>query len=236
MCAFDDSSTPRHGHHFSVSLQGATAGEFYVTVWLNFPIAGYGRKNPRTPMEKLHKLLGLAAPLIQRGTHLLRCTYAPNQDDTPADCQIAAGPYYMANGVTKRPSDNTIFVNDLLAKRVHVLTRDAAGALHENATIALRYAIDNMEYDSELGEIHAGSLPALYLALAKEQDHSVAVPGGLTVIRKNHTKDSPAEWVADEELLMHDGTKLSQIASAVRFRGVTAMGSPYSRGLLLCRT
>jgi hypothetical protein len=209
-------------------VEGDHPGELYVTIWLNFPMAARGRHHPFTGVEKLQKLAGLVMPVLYPGTYVLRCTHDVNDPNSPVKCKRAASGFYMANGITKR--DNTYFVSDLIGKRVHILQRSPKGLLVPNGTIELKYAVDNLEYDAVSGEIHAGNVPILHAAMSKENDRTVVVPGGLTVLRAVN-----GHWQADEQVLMHDGAKMSQVSAAVRYKDVVALGTPYSHGMLVCR-
>ena len=77
--------------------------------------------------------------MVHKGTSVLRCTYAPDaqESDGAAQCAIAASGFYMANGITKCPSDHRIYVNDATGARLRTFTRDAqTGALTEEAAAA----------------------------------------------------------------------------------------------------
>lgn len=216
-------------------VEGAAPGELYVTEWLQYEYPVTGKRHPQTVGEKVRLGLQSVAQMVHKGTSALRCTYAPDaqENDGAAQCAIAASGFYMANGITKRPSDHRIYVNDATGARLRTFTRDAqTGALTEGSSTAVVFAIDNVEWDAETGAIHAGSMPIAHKVLARMGgDDHVAVPGGLSIL----TEDAAGAWRVDNSALMHSGEKLSQISSAVRWRGTTLLGSPFSRGFLMCR-
>jgi hypothetical protein len=216
-------------------VEGAAPGELYVTEWLQYEYPVTGKRHPQTAGEKARLGLQSVAQMAYKGTSVLRCTYAPDaqENDGAAQCAIAASGFYMANGITKRPSDHRIYVNDATGARLRTFARDAlTGALTEGSSAAVVFAMDNVEYDTETGAIHAGNMPIAHKVLARMGgDDSVAVPGGLSIL----TEDANGAWRVDNSALMHSGEKLSQISSAVRWRGTTLLGSPFSRGFLVCR-
>ena len=91
-----------------------------------------------------------------------------------------------------------------------------------------RHTADNIEYDWESGDIFAGSIPLPIKALATVKDGGrTKVPGGLEVVRLG-------DRVEVEDIIVHDGTVLSQVASGLQLGSHVILGSPYAPGVLVC--
>jgi len=73
-----------------------------------------------------------------------------------------------------------------------------------------------------------GTIPDFIAASRRGSDESVHVPGGLAVVER-----AGAGWRV-RDMLEHDGTKLSQISAAARYGDRVILGSPFSKGILVC--
>ena len=95
--------------------------------------------------------------------------------------------------------------------------------------------MDNIEYDTSTDQILMGVSGTLESLLKRLKDDNHASPGGLAVLKKKqgcaHCENKG--WYT-EALLMHDGTKLSQISAGARFGDIVILGSPFSKGVLVC--
>jgi len=211
-------------------IEGVDANELYVTNWLQYPIPAAGKKFPKTLEEKVNLVKISLAQIFVKGTAVYRCTFV-DDDSVPPQCTVAADGFYGANGITKSP-DGTIFVNDVPAYRVHILSRDAVtGHLTETGRIPVQHIVDNIEWVAP-GVLYMGNIPMAYRSLMKMEGYDVAVPGGLAVATY-HT--ATKDWVVNNSVLMHDGSTLSQISVGYLYAGKVLLGSPFSNGLLLCK-
>jgi len=154
----------------------------------------------------------------------------------PAGALASAAGFQSANGITISGDKTTVFVSDPPTKQIRILARDAAsGQLTDNGeVIDLPFCADNVEYDDETNEILIGTVPDLMAALAYGEGlDDVLVPGGLAVARQERRGGGALQWVVDD-VLNHDGSKLSQVSSGARFGSRVVLGSPYSQGVLVC--
>jgi hypothetical protein len=227
-------------------VEGANAGELYVTEWLQVPMPARGQAHPATWRERWNLVYAKLLFLYWPGGRVFRCTYAPDPPPadaadaaaTPAECVVAAEGFYMANGITRDPATGRVFVSDVTAKHVRTLVPAPDGRLRDAAPpIALPVPADNLEWraDDAAGRLDLGVLTAPYLAIGEGQ---WIVPGAYGTVHFSQTASaSAAAAVAvavDAAVLVHDGTKLSQVSAAIASGGKAVLGSPYSPGVLVC--
>ena len=125
-----------------------------------------------------------------------------------------------------------VYVNDPVDKMITVMERDKkTGKLKKVSEIKLPFGADNIEYDDEADEIIIGTIPDFIAAIKMSGGEDVPVPGGMVVAHK-HTNNEGWEV---QDVLNHDGTKLSQISAAARLGDKVVLGSPFSEGILVCR-
>ena len=165
-------------------------------------------------------------------TKVHRCVWDPEHLEKAASCTVAATGFRVANGITSNPQKTRFFVADTNDKSIHVLSRSNDGSLHRKGIIRLPYIPDNVEYDVASGKLTTIGLPSLY-ETAKRMlgDASVQVSGGMITV-ESIENDGPNYRI--DEVLMHDGSQLSQFSSAVYFHDKIFMGSPPSDGVLMC--
>eukprot|EP00933_Yihiella_yeosuensis_P063138 TRINITY_DN66220_c0_g1_i1.p1 TRINITY_DN66220_c0_g1~~TRINITY_DN66220_c0_g1_i1.p1 ORF type:complete len:406 (-),score=58.89 TRINITY_DN66220_c0_g1_i1:250-1428(-) len=221
-------------------VEGIDDKEFYVTEWLPFafPIGGK-RKQPLTPIERLQKLLVVPLNLLKfRITRVFRCKL-------DGHCEVASGRRWIgANGIAVSRDRQYIFVNDPAPGTVTILHRQADGSLKELSDIKLVHSVDNIEVDDDGLSLQGGSIPQLFthpsvceegLGSTREVDGRKIscghCPGGL--LRINISGTVPVAG-AQKDVLMHDGSKLSTISSAIQVGSKVVIGSPNSPGALLC--
>ena len=221
-------------------VEGPTAGDFFVSQWLAFPLPPEGKEG-----------LGIANLLITllkvRPTKIFRCSF----DDTitinrEAACDDATGPSFVgANGLATTKDRSRVLVADSPRKRVSVMRPTEEGRLELVRVFEPKHIVDNMYIEENSGDLVLGSipLPATIFRQKVLKDHSIAIPGGMLVARrKPHSasdeKDAWDEWImgsiADGGEFNHDGNVLSQVSAAVRFGSHVILGSPFSKGILVC--
>ena len=208
----------------------AEDNQIYVTQWQRFSFPTRGKKNPENLVERFTVFSQLPVALLRlKLTQVFLCTWEGARE---AVCESASDQKFQgANGVTIDQEGSMVYVNDLLPKTITVMKREKnTGKLTKLSEIVMPFGADNIEYDDEADEIIIGTIPDFTASLKKDLGEDVPVPGGMAIARKS---GGNAEWVVDN-VLNHDGTKLSQISAAARLGGKIVLGSPYSEGILVC--
>ena len=192
------------------------------------PVAGKKHaKDWRDIAGVLGNLLAQLAGL--RLTQVLRC------DLEGACADAGAGRFVGANGITISSDRSLLFVNDPPLAQITVLSHDAASGqlgLTESTQFSTKFCGDNVEWVD--GQILVGTVPQPYKFVQNDllgTSHPVA--GGMGIAQQDV---GSGKWVMNERVLTHDGSKLSQISAAARFASTVYMGSPFSKGLLVCET
>jgi len=218
----DDDHFPVHG--INDVVEGASRGEIYVTIWLPFGI--FVSADITMFLQSV-----LAFVFRVRLTRVLRCTWGLSSSSQCQDATDHRHRFFMANGITTNDDRSRIFVNDVLDKKIVVFSRSrgGSGSLVFDSDIVLPFAGDNVEYDSELGVLHIGSIPLMHSP--KEGGMMVAITKEEEELSRNLS--SPPQWSVTHQVV-HDGKKLQQISSAIPFGDRVVMGSPYSHGILIC--
>lgn len=192
-------------------VEGKDENEIYVSRWQPF------NAPPFSGVNTLAGAFGL--PL----TFVIRC------DLKKDECEVASRWLFAgANGMTVTPDRSTYFVADPLERRIGVMARQPNGFLEHKEWIHLPQALDNLEYDSVSGDITFGTIPDLVSGTKRMEDKSANVPGGLSLVRK-----AGDAWKM-EDIIAHTGDKLSQISAGVRYGKTVVLGSPFSKGILVC--
>lgn len=208
-------------------IEGVNGKEIYVTQWLYAGLPAKGEHYPANLEERMSGIMKFAQTALPR-TSVFRCTF----DVKRPGCHRAIGGLYMANGMTKDPESNEIYVNDVFAKTVHVYDRKKDGTLipSSKGSVKLDYMVDNIEFAAGSGgEIYAGTVPKVHKSLAGAAAKDA--PGG--ILRISPKSNEPG-FVVEPSLFMHDGTKLSSISSGFVWGKYGVVGSPYSNGILVC--
>jgi hypothetical protein len=219
---------------FSINdvAEGGGRGELYVTRWLPFGFPSGGKDHPTTTYERL--AAASMVPIALGGlklTQFYRCTWSA--DGETACAPAAPERFGGANGITISTDRKTVFVSDPAFASVTTYDRAADGSLAKTGTIAVEYAMDNIEYDAASGELLMGSIALLHTVVANDGKPLAEwrpVPGGMSVAARSAETGA---WVVRHPL-MHDGSVLSQISAAARLGGVVVLGSPFSDGVLVC--
>eukprot|EP00397_Hematodinium_sp_SG-2012_P047684 GEMP01054334.1.p1 GENE.GEMP01054334.1~~GEMP01054334.1.p1 ORF type:complete len:301 (+),score=77.67 GEMP01054334.1:398-1300(+) len=218
------SVTSPHFPNYGINdvVEGADDNELYVSQWLGAPFPEHGMLNPRSFIEHVVAMLPLWVPIVARTTSVFKCDINKNE------C-VSALPrkFYGANGMTVSEDRKTVFVNDVLDKKITVMTRAADGFLEETGHIDLPYAVDNIEMEN--GDIVMGTIPDFGKVCDKVIGKNVVVPGGLAIAVREGD-----EWKVVTGALEHDGRKLSMISAAARYGKRVVLGSPTSNGVLVC--
>jgi len=232
-------------------VEGATAEEFYVTNWKYIGLPENGLNNPDTWWEKVyHALEGPVVLLFDLSlTRVFHCSWgAPhstknNDNSDDAVCAAVTGyEFQMANGITISNDRAQVFVADTPRRRISVreavVQPNGQHSLVEVDHILLPHIVDNIEMEPGISSttITMGTIPNLWKAMyqmAKSHDQDVACPGGMIVARREE-KNGGSRWVV-QDAFNHDGSKLSQISSAVRVGSSrVVLGSFYGNGVLMC--
>eukprot|EP00928_Gymnodinium_smaydae_P065818 TRINITY_DN48908_c0_g1_i1.p1 TRINITY_DN48908_c0_g1~~TRINITY_DN48908_c0_g1_i1.p1 ORF type:complete len:412 (+),score=47.05 TRINITY_DN48908_c0_g1_i1:49-1236(+) len=216
-------------------------GEFYVTEWLPFGVPPNGKRSPNA--SALDKLRSLGTVLFTMfkvpRTRVFRCTL-------DSECVVASDQRFVgANGITASLDRQTIYVNDAPAQKVYVMRRTQTGALTLVSEFQSLHIIDNFEMMAD-GLLHAGTIPLPHTCQtvceespALSRSRTIAgrevgcgrSPGGLLLI---DVADSAGE-AKQADKVMHDGSLMSGVSSALMVNPQKALlGSPHSRGTLLC--
>merc|ERR1719193_79579 len=218
----ESSLFPRYG--INDVVEGLDENEIYVSGWQVFSFPEHGKSNPEYLMDTIQIVLSPVILLLgMTFTGVYKCDM---KTDT---CEWATDRIFVgANGMTITPDRSTIFVSDPTEKRVAVMKRKENGFLELDSWIPLPFGTDNLEFDSASGEILLGTIPDFKPLIGKEKLEDVSVPGGLSILKLEN-----GEWLT-KDILMHDGSKLSQISAAARFGNAVVIGTPHSKGILFC--
>jgi len=208
-------------------VEGLDGAEIYVSQWQPFDMPTDGQKSPsKTMMEKIQLIAGMMFQMLGVPyTAVYRCTI------DQGECSVASNHVFiMANGMAVTPNKTTYFVSDPLDRSIAVLKREDDGFLTVESYIQLPHLVDNVDFIPETEELVLGTMTEFGTALKRAADESLEVPGGCSVARK--VGDS---WTI-EDVLVHDGSQLSQISACAVHDKTVVLGSPYSGGILVCST
>lgn len=209
-------------------VEGSSPHELYATQWLTLPYPEHGIKSQsqvKTVMApQLLNFMGFS------WTRVYRCTWS--EGILGGQCEPVTGrQFYGANGITISHDRKQLFVNDPLDKRITIMDRQEDGKLLETGHIDLPWFVDNVEMDGE--DLVMGTISDIGKVFEAEKDPSVGIPGGMLVARRGEGGD----WKVDEaHSVAHDGSKLSQMSAAARWGNKVVLGSPFSRGVLVCHS
>jgi len=178
-------------------------------------------------------------------TRVFRCTVHDSQ------CSVASTQRFVgANGIAVSADRQTVFVNDPPTSTISVMQRLPDGSLSRVSWFKTKHSLDNVEMTAD-GKLSAGSIPLLYTAEVVCDEAKVLSaarviggrevgcgrsPGGL--LRVSLLSADGKAFVDDrqEDVVMHDGSLLSGVSSALRVNGKVVMGGPNAPGVLLCTT
>eukprot|EP00092_Neocalanus_flemingeri_P019484 GFUD01021109.1.p1 GENE.GFUD01021109.1~~GFUD01021109.1.p1 ORF type:complete len:411 (+),score=135.98 GFUD01021109.1:45-1235(+) len=209
----------------------AEENQIYVTQWQPFDFPIRGTDNPDGWLEKLQGMS--AMPIFLMGLKMTQVFHCSWTEDSEASCEAASEQKFLgANGLTIDQDRSMVFVNDPVDKMITVMERDKnTGKLSKVSEIKLPYAADNIEYDDEADEIIIGTIPDIIAAIKKSKGENIPTPGGMIVAHKDAANN---DWIV-QDVLHHDGTKLSLISAAARWGKKVVLGSPFSEGILVCQ-
>jgi hypothetical protein len=227
-------------------VEGVDENEIYVTRWLPefAPIPAAGRLHPATWEETFAGYALFFANMFKLPTtRVYRCTFG----DGATACAAVGKRHVGANGLAASEDRRTIYVADPLAFGVYVYARRADGTLRHADTIGVPHAVDNPMVLPN-GDLAMGTLPILKAVAAKEKTADfVAVPGTLlvasrgkppandTLKRAYGVRDTGDPRWTFTDVVVTDGTQgLSQVSSGALYGATALLGSPYTRGALLC--
>jgi hypothetical protein len=227
-------------------IEGSLLGkELYVTQWLQYPVPMHGKHHPNSTSEKLNNMyqeLANSFVLTLKDCYIFKCTWKKDRDEKSEDaatCEVAKGtqpsPHY--NGITTSSDRSTVFVNDLFRKQILVFGRSDDGSLvpQPKRTIPLVWPVDNIEYDHGTGKLFMGSMPKIvYAFLNSVLLLDWKVPGGLQVAELSGSATKQKRWKVNGSAFMHSGEKLSQVSAALQYGNKVILGSPMSKGVLIC--
>lgn len=220
-------------------VEGASKGEVYVTEWQPYAYPSGGLKTTQhIPfIVKFQRLLVFPLFLLKiPTTRVFRCTVG----DLP-HCSVASEQRFVgANGIAVSSDRETVYVNDAVSGRVHIMQRSPSGSLKPVSSVKPKHILDNIEVDAE-GYLAGGSVPLPYTSHgvcdeAKQlsatkvvSGHTVGCgrsPGGLMLFSADG-----AEVKAE---INSDGSLMSDISAALKVGTKVLMGSYHSPGILLC--
>ena len=211
--------------------EGAGGKDIFVTEWLQVGLPARGSHHAADLLEAAQPLLQLASAIFRPAARVFRCAVSDAGANAAAataaaadGCTVVADDFYMANGISGN-GKGRLFVNELFDRKIRTMELGADGRLHDVAPpIELAIPVDNVEYDAGTNTLHMGTVPQPALS----EHFDVPVPGGYAVAHLDTGK-------TEMRVLMHDGTKLSQISAAYAWNGQVILGSPFGRGVLVCQ-
>lgn len=226
-------------------VEGASDDELYVTQWLPFGFPRAGAKHPSlTFTEKVEAILMLPINLFRiRTTRVYRCKYGVGDSEPYGQCEVASPHrFVMANGIAISDDRQTVYVSDPTGRAIVTLKRVARGKLEYVSQFQPLHTIDNIEVGPD-GHLHGGSIPIAFASFSA-CDHGLGdtvtiggrslgcgrCPGGLLQM----SVGSDGAGTAQADVLMHDGSKLHQVAAALKVGDRVVLGSPASPGALVC--
>lgn len=224
------------------------ADEIYITEWQPFPFPRGGKAGiTNAPfLLKLQRALFVPITTLKiKLTRIFRCTIADGA------CTVASSERFIgANGIAISEDRQTVFVNDAPGAMVSVMGREADGSLKKVSEIKSKHVLDNIEMSAD-GKLMGGSIPLPYtsgtvcdeakdLSMSADMDgrhigcgHS---PGGLLEISPVDTGGKSFVDGTQVDKGIHDGGLLSGISAAVQSGDKIVLGSPFSTGLLICKS
>jgi hypothetical protein len=216
-------------------VEGAFLGEVYVTQWLPFD-APDACADARGPLDMLKLVLTIA---FTKSTSIHRCVWRDSETGMKMSvptCQVTADGFNSVNGITMDPETMTLFVVDGGRKpEIHIFKRNALdGSLQLKDVVGMPYQIDNINFDVTSRKLTMGTIPLDYQAMQRlDGDSSLQVAGGMMTMEILEEEEDGTMYQLDD-VLMHDGSKLSQISAGVFLNGKILLGSPPSDGVLAC--
>eukprot|EP00591_Stephanopyxis_turris_P014461 CAMPEP_0195538854 /NCGR_PEP_ID=MMETSP0794_2-20130614/49754_1 /TAXON_ID=515487 /ORGANISM="Stephanopyxis turris, Strain CCMP 815" /LENGTH=298 /DNA_ID=CAMNT_0040672865 /DNA_START=427 /DNA_END=1323 /DNA_ORIENTATION=- len=207
-------------------VEGAYLGELYVTQWL----AGSIPEQCAGHESFVDALKVKINALFRRMSKVHRCVWDTEKPEDAARCSVVAEGFKGANGIASDPDKKQLFVIDAPDKAMHVFDRTQDGSLHLKHILQLPYLGDNVEFDADAGKLTMAGSPLMHEVIKRlGGDASVEVSGGMITVQPL----TNASYIV-QEILMHDGSLMSFVSSAVFFHGNILLGSPPSDGVLVC--
>jgi len=225
-------------------VEGASAGELYVTQWIPSFTGGLperGRRQADLSLgDKMRQALLVPAFLLGlKLTVVHRCTFGddPSVNATCMEATEGKVQFRVANGISITNDRSTVFINDALGYSIGIFERQPeTGVLIKTGEIALEHVADNIEWkDTGDGgeELWMGTVGDTWTVAMNENllfEDRNTVSGGTAVVEKGPNGD----WEGQRIMYNHDGTVLSQISSGFAYGGRTFLGSSYAYGILVC--
>lgn len=232
-------------------VEGVDGSEFYVSEWQAFPFPTEGKKTSAAvpPAVKAGRLAMTMYTFFKVAqTRVFRCTLLKGSasSEPQPECTVATAERYVgANGLAVSADRTKVYVNDPGAQRISVLSRETDGMLTPVGSITPNHIVDNIEMIAD-GVLSGGTIPlpyacatvcedAPFLAQATDVDgRSVGcgkAPGSVLSIKLESGGIQDYEQM---DVLMHDGSLLSDVSAGMQVGQHTLLGSPHSTGVLLC--
>jgi len=238
-------------------VEGADAGEFYVSEWQ--PLGGLpvgGTHATDVPLQvRARRALYVPLTLIKAPlTRVFHCTTAETTNMNSSSggdggtCTVASSARFVgANGLAVSADRRTVFVNDAPAQSIRVMAREEGGALRAVSKLETKHVVDNIEMTAD-GTLSAGSNPLPYTS-GSVCDEAPALarngatggrevgcgrsPGGQLTISLAGSSDA---FLPDTQIdaRMHDGSLLSGVSAAIPVGDKVLMGGPDHPGVLVC--
>jgi len=221
-------SSPLFGRGTLNDIIEGKPGEFYVTEWIAEPLPEGGQKHLHGVKKVMHTIQQLSALFVPR-TGVFRCTWDQRHPERQATCSKELDGYYMANGIATNPERSEVYVVDAVGRTIHFYRRLSSGSLQEFYKLKVTPSLDNIEYDYGTGKLTVGTIPLAYKELQRiDGDINANGPGGMLVLtRRGDTFEA-------EDYLIHSGSIITGIASAIFAGDWVALGGCCDNGVLVC--
>ncbi|XP_028281465.1 serum paraoxonase/arylesterase 2-like [Parambassis ranga] len=143
---------------------------------------------------------------------------------SPQDVKVVSEGFYFANGINISPDKRHVYVVDLFDHNVHVLERKEDNGLASVKSVSVGSLCDNVEVDSESGDLWLGCHPNAWKAFMFDPKD----PPGSEVIRiKNIHSDQPVVT----QVYADDGHVIMGSSVAAPYEGKLLIGSVFHKAL-----
>ncbi|XP_072536512.1 serum paraoxonase/arylesterase 2-like [Salminus brasiliensis] len=143
---------------------------------------------------------------------------------SPEEVKSVAGGYPSTNGINISPDKRYLYVSNILKHKIEVLEIHENHLLSPVKDVALGSLCDNIEVDSETGDLWTGCHPNGFKFARSDPND----PPGAEVIRiQNIHSDEPVVTVVYED----DGSVLIASSVAAPYKGKLLIGTVYQKAL-----
>lgn len=163
----------------------------------------------------------------RRNTEAYFCDYTSGE----LKCELAAGGFYMANGITRNTDYSQIYINDPMGKALDIYDRDKdTNKLTFVQEIPYPDLIDNVKFDDKTGKIYGGGVSNML--------------GGLSYTGGDANDPNWTGSTIEFDYKKQDGTyklrklvnsgKLNGVSNGMRMHNVLVMGTFGPPGAMVC--